>query len=135
MITINRNPGAKDLRVFAALLILFVLTVSALAKWRFDSPVWGMRILYGGLALVLVYLLVPRLRRYIYLGWMFAAFPIGWVVSHLLLATIFYLILTPIGLLLRLMGKDLMRSRPQDVASYWEAHNPGTDSSRYFRQY
>ena len=44
----------------------------------------------------------PTLMRPIYMGWMAAAFPIGWTVSQLVLAATFYVVVTPIGLLLRL---------------------------------
>ena len=41
-----------------------------------------------------------------FLGWMYAAFPIGWTISHLLLLAVYYFVLTPVGLALRLTGRD-----------------------------
>ena len=58
-----------------------------------------------------VYAAIPMSRKWIYLGWIYAAFPIGWTVSHLLLAAIYYLIVTPIALAVRLAGLIRCRGR------------------------
>ena len=55
-----------------------------------------------------MYYAIPNVRRLLYLGWMRVFYPIGWVVSHLLLAIVYYLVLTPIGLVMRLFGGDPM---------------------------
>jgi hypothetical protein len=71
-----------------------------------------------------------------YIGWMYLAFPIGWTVSHVLLAVTYYLVLTPIGLIMRAVGRDPMRRRlDPEAKSYWIEHRPDRDPSRYFRQY
>ncbi len=72
----------------------------------------------------------------LYRGWMFAALPIGWVISHLILGVVYYLVLSPIGLIMRLTGYDPM-SRKLDPAAttYWLPHKQQTDNARYFRQF
>ena len=67
---------------------------------------------------------------------MCAAFPIGWTVSYLLLAAIFFLVLTPIGLVMRLFGRDpMLRALDRSAKTYWVPHNPGADPRRYFKQF
>jgi hypothetical protein len=82
-------------------------------------------------------LLVPQAIRWVYVGWMLAAFPIGWLVSHLLLAAIFFGVIMPIGLILRVLGRDPMRkSFDRSASTYWIARpTEPTDSRRYFRQF
>ena len=54
----------------------------------------------------------PRAMRPIYVGWMVLAFPIGWTISQVILALMFYGLFTPIGLIFRLIGRDpLHRAR------------------------
>ena len=136
IIDIHRNPSRKELRWFGILLLVFIGAVGGVLRWRADTPTasaafWGL----GG-ALVLTYALVPPSRRLIYLGWMYAVFPIGWTVSHILLAGIYYLVLTPIGLLLRLgRGDPLERRFDRSARSYWKPHRPGGDVARYFKQF
>jgi hypothetical protein len=67
---------------------------------------------------------------------MYAAFPIGWLVSHALLAIIYYLVITPIGLVMRGLGKDPIQKRFDPTRkSYWVKREATRDRSRYFRQF
>ena len=61
--------------------------------------------------------------------------PIGWAVSHLVLAIIYFLLVSPIGLAMRLFGRDKLELRFEaSLPSYWVEHDPGGDTPRYFRQ-
>ena len=107
-----------------------------LLRWRGADPsmanaVWG-----AGAVIVAVYALVRPSRRLIYLGWMYAAFPIGWTVSHIFLAAIYYLVFTPVGLLLRLVkGDPLEHGLDRSASTYWAKRPPTGDMRRYFRQF
>lgn len=72
----------------------------------------------------------------LYRGWMFAAMPIGWTVSHLILGLVFYLVFTPVGLALRALGKDPMcRGFDPTATTYWQPHRQQPNPGRYFRQF
>ena len=78
----------------------------------------------------------PVIVKMIYLGWMYAAFPIGWTVTHLVLAFVFYGVVTPIGLVMKLFGYDPMRRTIDKAAeTYWIEHDPAGEPARYFRQF
>jgi hypothetical protein len=136
LITINKNPPKKDLNTFGLLLPGFTLILAALFYWRTGSARGPRYILAVGLALTAVYWLIPPLKRYVYLAFNYAAFPIGYVVSHVILAATYYLVITPIGLLMRLLGRDPMqRTFDRAAPTYWlprvQSQNPAT----YFRQF
>src|SRR5262245_38368398 len=101
MISINWHPSDRELRQFAGiwlpafLLIVGLLIGSGTGHWLLPIALVSVAAAIG-----LIGLIQPRLMWPIYLGWMCAAFPIGWLVSHLLLAAVFYLLITPLGLLL-----------------------------------
>jgi|TARA_B100000809_G_C15100268_1_gene516639 hypothetical protein len=136
IIEINTDPSKKELRWFGVMLVVFVLAVGALVRWQFDAPAAAQRIWIAGGVLSMVYAVVPPLRRWIFVGWIYAAFPIGWTVSHVLLASIYYLVFTPIGLLLRLIkGDPLERQLDPSATSYWRPHESLRDVRRYFRQF
>jgi hypothetical protein len=81
-------------------------------------------------------LIRPQLLRHIFFAWMYVAFPIGWVVSHVLLGVIFFGLFTPIGFLFRILGRDpLMLRRPATQASYWLPKPIVEDKRRYFSQF
>ena len=66
--------------------------------------------LYVGLGLAIVGLAIPIAAKYIHLGWMGLAKVLGFVNSHIILAIVFFLLLTPLALLRRLSVND--RQRP-----------------------
>jgi len=135
MIDFDREPAESQLRWFGAVPPVFFALVGALLLWQLDS--WRVaKILWGaGLSLAFLFYLVRPLRLPIYLGWMYTVAPIGWTVSHLALAAIYYLVLTPIGVVMRIFGRDLLKRRfDASARSYWSEHDPGADTARYFRQ-
>ena len=80
--------------------------------------------------------LFPSLQRPLYRGWMFSVMPIGWIVSHLLLSVIYYLLLTPIGLIMKAVGYDPMRRKLEpNQETYWVNRQKSEDPQRYFKQY
>lgn len=137
MIDINRNPSRRQLRQFAGIWFPALLgVVGAVVYYHTGSP--GVPAWIWGAALVLSVLgcCAPRLVRPVFVAWMCAAYLIGRLISCLLLAVIYYLIVTPIGLVMRLFGRDpLLRKFDPSARTYWTAHNPARDSARYFRQF
>ena len=114
--------------IFGASGGLVVLDVPAL---NVTYVTWGV----GLLACVLI-CGWPTGGRRAYVVWMMAGAPIGWALSHVLLATIYYLVLTPVGLIMRIVGYDPMhRKFDSTTATYWIKHEPVQDVGRYFRQY
>ncbi len=136
LIEINKNPSPRELKWFGLLFALFFGLVGAIVLWRSGSRtaaviLWSI----GSVAAILFYVIRPW-QRFMYLGWMYAAFPIGWIVTHVILALIYYLVFTPIGLAMRLLGKDPMnRNLEPETKSYWIEHRSDEDPARYFRQF
>jgi hypothetical protein len=130
------TPTKKVLRQFAAAWLVFLLAWAAhqwLARGHQKAAlVLGvLAVVVGGLGL-----LVPATIRRIYVGCMIVAFPIGWVVSLVMLAVMFYCVITPVALFFRLRGRDLLhRAPPRDAASFWTPKSLPLDLRRYFRQY
>lgn len=133
---INWHPTRKELRVFSALWIVFFAIIGGIVYRRTGSSGLAWAILLGAALVGIGGLLWPRAIRPVYLVWMVAAFPIGWTISHLVLAAVFYFLCTPIGLLLRLAGKDAMkRSFDRGADSYWDPKTSPREPRSYFRQY
>jgi hypothetical protein len=77
----------------------------------------------------------PKAIRPLFIGSMVAAYPIGWVVSHLILAVIFYGVFTIAGASMRIFGYDpLQRKRRPSDATYWSSVRQNRDPQSYFRQ-
>ena len=136
MIRINRNPGPRMLRQFGGIWLIFASLLAGIHWWgggRAETAL-GLWAATGLVALAgFIYLPIMRL---LYLGLSYLTWPIGWVISHLLLGAIYFLVLTPTGLLLRITGRDPMNRRlDRSAPSYWVEHPPGDTPERYFRQF
>ena len=133
---VNRQPSPRDLRWFGLLLPVFVALVGAVVRWQFGAPAAALVIWSVGGALAAVYWLAPPLRRPILVGWMYAALPIGWTVSHLMMGVVYFVVVTPIGLLSRLVRGDTLHRRPDwDAPSYWIKRPQRSGMDRYLRQF
>ncbi len=136
LLDINWNPDQRQLRLFLLGLVLLGLLMAALLLYKGTSPAVAAAIVGGALLLAVAGLVVPPLGRLVYVVWMAVALPIGWTVSHLVLVTVYYSVFTPIGLAMRLAGRDPLHRRFDRAArTYWWPYRQTEDVSRYFRQF
>jgi hypothetical protein len=130
------DPPRKTLRQFAGLCLgIFgaLALYQGLARGRTT-----LAMVLAGLALTVgpIGLIWPRAVRPVFVGWMVLAFPIGWVISRLMLAFTFYGLITPVALIFRLIGRDVLERRFEPArGSYWTPKVLPDDPRRYFRQF
>ncbi|MDM8559739.1 SxtJ family membrane protein [Candidatus Parabeggiatoa sp. HSG14] len=111
-------PDKKGLQEFALITGgLFVGLFGLLFPWLFGFafPLWPW-IIAG--VLCSLALLIPNSLKWIYQGWMFIAMGLGWINTRLLLAIVFYLMIVPIGLVMRLFGKSPIKDKLPQSESY-----------------
>ena len=134
-VDVTATPSEKTLRQFAALWLIFFVSIGA---WRAMHQPHGFGMVLVALGLVVGTLGVARpvAIRWIYTGWMMAAFPLGWAISQIMLAGLFYGVFTPVAATFRLIKRDSLRlRRRENEETYWMP-KPGTSDPRdYFRQF
>jgi hypothetical protein len=142
LITIDWNPDIRKLRQFGLLMLAGCAVVGLLVAWRTDwaslAPEWNRTtvIWAAGCATALLALGRPGWLRPLYLVWMGLAFPIGWVLSHILLGVVFYGVFTSVGAMFRILGRDPLRlKRPEGATSYWVERTSRRRAADYFRQF
>jgi hypothetical protein len=137
LIEINWHPGTKDLRNFGAIALIASALIALLFYVLKGLGIqWTAIILAVGFIIFLSSFLSLRLTRMIYLGLILLTLPIGWLVSFILLAAFYFLLLTPLGLLFRLIGRDPLRRKFDSTAdSYWLTRKPPDKLDRYFHQF
>ncbi len=136
LIEVKKEFSRKELLWFGPLFALFVAIVGGILKYRFELPTAASWLWAVSAVLIAIYYLIPALRLPMYRGWLYAVMPIGWVISHLLLTGIYLLIITPIGLVMRLVGYDPMQRRfDRSAKTYWITRQPTEDLNQYFKQY
>lgn len=135
LIKINRQPSVRDLRVFALLSVVFATVLASTAQikgWsQLAVTITGLGLLTGMAAI-----LRPKSLKPVYLTTVYLTLPIGYVVSHLILAVIYYLLITPMGLIMRLARYDPLKRKFEPTAkSYWITRSDNRSPTTYFRQY
>ncbi len=81
--------------------------------------------------------IMPMALKYIYIFWMRLAFVLAWVNTRIILIFIFYLVFTPIGLVMKIFRKDLLeRKIEKEKGSYWHIRpKKAFDPLNYERQF
>lgn len=129
------TPDDRMLRQFAFLWIVFFGAIALAQEFHHHRHV--LALVLGILAATVgpVGLVWPSAIKPVFIGWMVLVFPIGWIISHVMLGILFYGMFSPIGLLFRIRGRDALALKPQpNAATYWHLKPQGKDKSRYLHQ-
>ena len=145
LVEINFNPDAKTLRQFGVIAFVGFGVLAALAYFErliFAAGLGEARIPVAGAlaalgtAALFFSLVCPRANRFLYVGLTLLAFPIGFVLSYVVMGTLFFLVIAPIAVILKAFGRDAMhRAYDPHEASYWSEAGPRRDKETYFQQY
>ncbi len=136
LVPLNTDPTNRQLRQFALVLPLVAVIAAALLSLKLNHYTAALSLLCVTLAASAAGLIHPRLLGPVYVSWMIAAYPIGWLIGHIVIGVIFFLVVTPIGLAMRLVGRDaLTRQFEPDRKTYWRQRKTTDDPARYFRQF
>ena len=139
---VNWNPDTAARRTFAKSLVVGFpcLAVVLLLASHFTGKVWnfGPALKLGGIgaAAGVLFYVVPAIAKPFYVVWYALACCIGLVVGNVVLALIFYVLVTGIGLVKRLGGRQAIRKAPDRQAkTYWIDAPPPSNPKRYHSQF
>jgi hypothetical protein len=123
-------------RTFGFVFTGIFLIVSAYL-WSQDSKTTTIQIF---LALALVFfvlaLLMPVALRPLNKAWYKLGLLMGRVVSPIVLGILFFILISPIAIVMRLAGRDPLKLRKQDVQSHWiDRAPPGPESTSFKDQF
>ena len=132
---INRDPTNTQLRWFAGFWFVALSAIVGNIVLRiFHSTVAaGFVWVVAGL-LAIAGLFSPPIIRPVYIGLSQLTFPLGWVLSHVLLAVLYFGVITPIGFLVRRVHSPMQESFDRTAVSYWKLRE-GRSKDSYVRQF
>jgi len=136
MIEIKTEFTRGERLLFGPLFACFTGIVALLLLRSFQLASLAIALGVAAVILIGVYYAVPAWQNRIYRGWLMTLSPIGVIVSHLVLALLYFCVLTPIGTLMRSVGYDpLNRKLDENTESYWVRRSQQRKPSDYFRQF
>tara|TARA_B100001758_G_C18348034_1_gene578172 strand:- start:647 stop:1060 length:414 start_codon:yes stop_codon:yes gene_type:complete len=129
----NIQTGEKHLRSFGFTIGLIFLIISIFLFFKENESLQifiYLSILFAGLGLIL-----PKFLKPIYLIWMIFAVILGWFMTRIILSSLYLLVVTPIGITLRVLGKDLLELSKKEIqGSYWNKRDSGIEKNQDYKK-
>ncbi len=128
----NIKTDKKSLKSFGVTIgiILFFITLIFLVN---NNPIFKNLGITSSVFLILG-LMAPMILKPFYLIWMIFAVILGWVMTRVILSMLFYLILTPIGLITRFLGEDFLSLKRVNSGSYWNNRDAVEELKQDYRK-
>jgi hypothetical protein len=139
---LDLQPEPSEVRRFGLRTLAFapVAAIAWFGLLRLTAGAWLWHlpaiILTVGLVVGLSCSIAPRPARIVHVGWHGLVALLDWVVVSIALLIVYGLVFTPIGLILRIIGRNPLLRRPDpDRKTYWQPAEKVTDLQRYHRQF
>jgi hypothetical protein len=135
--TINWKPTEKDLRSFGKVSLIMLAVIAALLwKLKHLPLAYAICICAAGVLIFILSLISAKLVKPVFITLQVITYPIGLTVSFVIVAIFYYLVLTPVALFFKLIGRDLLKRRfDKNAPTYWVRYNPPDSVGRYFKQF
>ena len=137
LVEMNWTPTRRELRTFAVVTLIGCAVIGGLLRW-WGHPSVSTGIWCAGAVIGLIGLVVPPAVKPVFLLLSLVSWPIGFVVSYVVLGIFFYIVITATGMVFRVLGRDPLHRKPDpDATTYWQPKSlPDVDQrDRYFRQF
>lgn len=132
LVKINWHPDVKELRKFGLVVLIGFAIIGAVffftAKTTSAYYLWGIGALFGFSGLTGTVIALP-----FYFIWMGFAFVVGNIMSRLIMLLVFFVVVTPLGVIMRLTGRDRLKLKKSNASTYWEDAPSGKQD--YQRQF
>ena len=109
----------------------------ALGGWWFyrgKYPILSLVLLASGATLALLGAIYPKSLVVPNRLWMGLAEALGFVMTRVILGLVFFLLVTPIGLVRRLFGGDPLSRRAPSAESYWKPYTERRKSPKHYEK-
>ncbi|MBL7157169.1 MAG: ECF transporter S component [Candidatus Omnitrophica bacterium] len=125
----------KELREFGLTIGVILVILGAVTLWR-GKPTYPYFLGVGALFITLG-LMLPGVLKPLQKVWMSFAVIMGFFVSRIILTILFYVVVTPTGVIVRILGKDILDQRiDKNRKTYWQERDAKTkDKVNYENQY
>ena len=114
----NIKSEKSDFRKFGITIGVILLIIAGFLFWK-EKESFQILLTFG-VTLCILGIVIPFILKPIYWVWMIFATILGWIMTRVILSLLFYIIVTPIGLIPRFFGKQFLELRwDKSKESYW----------------
>ena len=136
LVSLNLKPKKKNLTDFGDIALAMLTVMGLFLLWREKVSTRGLVIFcLVGLVLYTASRISTTLIKPVYLTLIVVTFPIGWVMSHLVMAIFYYGVITPVALFFKFKKRDaLCRGYDTQAKTYWLPYDKKRTTKDYFNQ-
>jgi len=137
LVSLNLKPSNKQLRDFGLIGLCMCSAIGLLLLVLGKIPPKGLVILFlTGLVMFVLSRISAALIKPVYMAMVILTFPIGWIISHLVMGLFFYVVVTLIAVLFKITGRDaLCRKFDPQADTYWTPYKNKRSAKDYFHQF
>jgi len=129
----NIKTAKKDIRSFGVTFGIIFLIIAGFLYFQEKDSFQLFIYLAGSFSFSGI--ILPIVLKPAYMIWMIFAVILGWFMTRVILSLLFYLIITPIGLFLRILGKDLLGLKEaKNQKSYWSMRNSEKEQKQNYEK-
>jgi hypothetical protein len=128
----NIPNSKKDIKSFGITIGIVLFIISGLLIY-YDNDAYQLIAIIASIFISLGFIF-PVLLKPIYFVWMTFAAILGWIMTRFILSIVFYFILTPIGLLTRMLGEDFLALKKLPSDSYWNQRDSSKELSQNYEK-
>lgn len=123
-------------RTFGLVFVGIFLIAAAYGWYEQFSNAWVYTFLILASILLFCVLVAPKLLRPLNKAWYQLGLFLGRFVSPIVLGILFFIVITPVAIVMRLSGRDALKLRKQDVSSHWiDRKPPGPEPESFKEQF
>jgi hypothetical protein len=134
LVRIDWRPGPKKLREFGAAILIGFAIIGGILYWR-DAQTAAYVCWIVAAAIGPIGLTGARIALPFYWVWMGFAFVMGNIMTRVVLAVVYYGVITPIGIAQRLAGRDRLQLHARTAETYWHDLPEAPPTEHYERQF
>ena len=128
------KPTRKNIRNFGITIGLFLMIFGGILFWKeIEDYIF---VTFVGIVFIVCGLGLPIILKPIYLFWMIVSSILGWVMTRVVLSILFFTMITAIGLISKLFGKQFLDLKwDNSKNSYWDQRQGKPEKSSYENQF
>jgi hypothetical protein len=131
--SLHRSSLSSE-RTFGFVFTGIFLIVAGYLWYHESKPVAIQAFLALAAAFLAFAILMPILLRPLNKAWFYLGLLLGRVVSPIVLGILFFILISPIAIVMRMAGRDALKLRKQDVHSHWIDRTPPGPCSESFKE-
>lgn len=129
----NIKTGKKNIKSFGITFGIIFFAIAGFLYYK-EKDSFQLFILLAG-SFSTLGIILPIILKPFYMVWMIFAVILGWFMTKVILSLLFFLVVTPIGLVLKIMGKDLLELKKQEIQeSYWNMRESKKEQNQNYEK-